>query len=97
VEQKPLQPAIIHDIAYINHYDTKSAWEWVNIKQKRGTCSGEETTKLKHAANVEYFFGINERTAEKERILGVATDPKNKTEEKSKPKSAKRTNSRKRK
>jgi hypothetical protein len=46
---------------------------------------------------VEYFFGINERTAEKERILGVATEPKNKTEEKSKPKSAKRTNSRKRK
>jgi hypothetical protein len=97
VEQKPLQPAIIHDIAYINHYDTKSAWEWVNIKQKRGTCSGEETTKLKHAANVEYFFGINERTTEKEQILGVATEPKNKTEEKSKPKSAKRTNSRKRK
>ena len=112
VPQKPLQEKIIHTLAYINHYDTKSAWEWVNIKQRRGTCSGEETTKLKHANHVNYFFGINERTAEKERILGVANasdvpeiDFGNKTPQEespaapavSKPKSAKRANSRKKK
>jgi hypothetical protein len=97
VEQKPLQPSIIHAFARIDHYDTKTAEEWVNIKQRRGTCSGDEITRQKRAVNVEYFFSLNERTTEKEQILGVATEPKNKTEEKSKPKSAKRTNSRKRK
>jgi hypothetical protein len=93
VEQKPLQPSIIHAFARIDHYDTKTAEEWVNIKQRRGTCSGDEITRQKRAVNVEYFFSLNERTPEKEHILGVCTtneETAKKPAKKSKPKTAKK-------
>jgi hypothetical protein len=93
VEQKPLQPSIIHAFARIDHYDTKTAEEWVNIKQRRGTCSGDEITRQKRAVNVEYFFSLNERTPEKEHILGVRTaneETAKKPAKKSKPKTAKK-------
>lgn len=93
VEQKPLQPSIIHAFARIDHYDTKTAEEWVNIKQRRGTCSGDEVTRQKRAVNVEYFFSLNERTTEKEHILGVRTaneEAAKPTAKKSKPKTAKK-------
>jgi hypothetical protein len=45
------------------------------------------------AKNVDYFFSINERTHEKEGILGVK--PKKSGKSVGKPKTAKRTNSKK--
>ena len=69
VPQIPIQKNIIHDIARIDHYDTKSAWEWANVKCKRGTCCGDEYTKRWLQKSTEYFFCINTRTPEKEAIL----------------------------
>ena len=52
----------------LDHYTTKTAEEFVE-KVKRGFPLMEpyNTTYRKHA--VEYFFAINERTEEKEKIL----------------------------
>ena len=71
VEQVPIQPRAMHRVAWVNHYDTKTAWEYVNVKWKRGTCCGNAYTEEKRKSMVDYFFGINQRTAEKETILGV--------------------------
>ena len=69
VEQKPIQPKVIHNFAWIDHYNTKSAEEYINVKWKRGTCCGDEWTAEKRKKCVEYFFGINTRTPKKEAIL----------------------------
>lgn len=71
VEQVPIQPRAMHRVAWVNHYDTKTAWEYVNVKWKRGTCCGDAYTEEKRKSMVDYFFGINKRTPEKESILGV--------------------------
>lgn len=71
VEQVPIQPEVLHQVAYINHYDTKTADEWVNIKMKRGSCCGEVFTANKRLHSADYFFSINKRTKEKEIILGL--------------------------
>jgi hypothetical protein len=70
----------------VDHYDTKTADEYINVKWARGTCCGDVYTNGKRKTCVEYFFGINERTPEKEEILGV-----------SKPKDEKSKNSKKQK
>ena len=85
IEQKPLQPKVIHSVAYIKHYNTKTAEEWATLKMRRLSPCGEKYNREMKAKNVEYFFSINERTPEKEAILGVKKP--------SKPKTAKRTNS----
>lgn len=77
VNQTPLQPKVIHSIARVDHYNTKSAEEWRDIKCKRGTCCGDAYTERWMKTNVEYFFGINERTPEKEAILSGKSKPKN--------------------
>ena len=69
VPQQPIQESVIHHPARVVHYDTKTADEYINVKWKRGSCCGEEYTKAKRRTCVDYFFGINQRTAEKERIL----------------------------
>ena len=71
IEQKPLQPKVIHSVAYIKHYNTKTAEEWATLKMRRLSPCGEKYNREMKAKNVEYFFSINERTAEKEVILGV--------------------------
>ena len=71
VPQEPLQNHVIHNVARIDHYDTKSAEEWVTIKLKRGIPSGQVNSDNLRKQNVEYFFSINQRTPEKEAILGV--------------------------
>ena len=71
VPQEPLQNHVIHDVARIDHYDTKSAEEWVTVKLKRGIPSGKVNSDNLRKHNVEYFFSINQRTPEKEAILGV--------------------------
>ena len=92
IEQIPVQPKVIHSVAYTKHYNTKTAEEWVQ-KVQRGTCCGDKITARFQQKAVEYFFSINERTPEKEVILGVKKPAKTaKSKSGSKPKTAKRTN-----
>ena len=81
IEQIPVQPKVIHKVAYIKHYNTKTAEEWATLKMRRLSPCGEKYNREMKAKNVEYFFSINERTPEKEAILGI-----------SKPKTKKSTN-----
>ena len=71
IEQIPVQPKVIHSVAYIKHYNTKTAEEWATLKMRRLSPCGEDYNREMKAKNVEYFFSINERTAEKEEILGL--------------------------
>ena len=87
IEQIPVQPKVIHSVAYIKHYNTKTAEEWATLKMRRLSPCGDEYNREMKAKNVDYFFSINERTPEKEEILGVKKP--------SKPKTTKRTNSKK--
>ena len=91
IEQKAVQPNVIHSVARLLHFNTKTAEEWLE-KVSRGWAdvTGLSYKQRKEHA-IEYFFSINERTPEKEEILGVK--PKKKTI--GKPKTAKRTNSKK--
>ena len=91
VEQVPIQSTVIHKVAWINHYNTKTAEEWATLKMRRLSPCGEDYNREMKAKNVDYFFSINERTAEKEAILGVKPSKKSP----SKPKTTKRTNSKK--
>ena len=72
IEQVPVQPKAIHRVAWIDHYNTKTAEEWATLKMKRLSPCGEAYNREMKAKNVEYFFSINERTPEKEAILGVS-------------------------
>lgn len=54
--------------AWLNHYQTKTIEEWLEIKQKRGVADRTRETFLK-TYKVEYFFRYNEKTEEKEKIL----------------------------
>ena len=103
IEQIPVQPKVIHKVAYIKHYNTKTADEWATLKMHRLSPCGDDYNREMKAKNVDYFFGINERTPEKEEILGVKPSKKTKGKAQtsaishqtspSKPKTAKRTNS----
>ena len=70
IEQKAVQPKAIHSVAYIKHYNTKTADEWATLKMRRLSPCGDEYNREMKAKNVDYFFSINERTPEKEEILG---------------------------
>jgi len=86
VEQYPtMQP--LYEVAWVNHYHTKTAEEFLE-KIQRGFPNGNQYTDDYRKKAVDYFFAINERTPEKEAILGV----KKKV---GKPKTTKRTNSKK--
>lgn len=91
IEQKAVQPKVIHSVAHIKHYNTKTAEEWLE-KVSRGwvDVTGLSYKQRKEHA-IEYFFSINERTAEKEAILGVAKTPQECTAKSDgKPKTQKR-------
>ena len=75
------------EVAWIDHHFTKTAEEFV---QKVSLIEKE-----KNAAN--HFFRFNERTAEKEAILGVAAKPQPAEKADSKPKTQKRKVSKKQK
>ena len=94
IEQIPVQPKAIHSVAYIKHYNTKTAEEWATLKMRRLSPCGDEYNREMKAKNVDYFFSINERTPEKEAILGVKPKKAGKAAD-SKPKTAKRANSKK--
>ena len=104
IEQIPVQPKVIHSVAYIKHYNTKTAEEWATLKMRRLSPCGEDYNREMKAKNVEYFFSINERTPEKEAILGVIPPPSFdeaqgtpivERKKNSKPQRTKRTNSKK--
>ena len=75
IAQKPVQDVCIHHPARVDHYNTKTAEEW-NDKVSRGwvDLSGNDEKQRRENA-VKYFFSINERTSEKEKILGVLPQP----------------------
>jgi hypothetical protein len=75
IEQIPVQPKVIHGVAYIKHYNTKTAEEWATLKMRRLSPCGDEYNREMKAKNVKYFFSINERTPEKEEILKVLSNP----------------------
>ena len=105
VEQVPIQPKVIHSVAWISHYNTKTAEEWME-KVSRGwvDVTGLAYVQRKEHA-IEYFFSINKRTPEKEEILGVKPSKKTKGKAQpsavshqtspSKPKTTKRANNKK--
>ena len=99
-EESTLYPAIkpVHKVAWIDHYLTKTAEEYVG-KINRGFANvSQEHNDKRKATMVEDFFAINERTPEKEAILGVKKPTKTaKSSVKTigKPKTTKRTNSKK--
>ena len=70
-EEVRLYPAIepVHRVAWIDHYLTKTAEEYVG-KIGRGFINvSQEHNDKRKATMVEDFFAINERTPEKEAIL----------------------------
>ena len=92
-EEVTLYPAIkpVHKVAWIDHYLTKTAEEYVG-KINRGFINvSQEHNDHRKTHAIEHFFNINERTPEKEAILGVKPSKKSV----SKPKTTKRTNSKK--
>lgn len=104
-QEVKLYPAIkpVHDVAWIDHYLTKTAEEYIG-KINRGfiNISQEHNDHRKDHA-IEDFFNINERTTEKEEILGVKPSKKTKGKAQTsaishqtspgKPRTTKRTNS----
>jgi hypothetical protein len=92
-DEAVLYPAIkpVHKVAWIDHYLTKTAEEYIG-KINRGFINvSQEHNDKRKATMVEDFFNINERTPEKEAILGVKPSKKSP----SKPRTTKRTNSKK--
>lgn len=99
-EDVTLYPAIkpVHKVAWIDHYLTKTAEEYIG-KINRGFINvSQEHNDHRKAHAIEDFFNINERTPEKEEILGLknpAKTAKSSVKSASKPKTTKRTNSKK--
>ena len=59
-----------YEVAWVNHYHTKTAEEFLE-KVRRGFPNGSQYTEDYVKKAVDYFFSINERTAEKEEILAA--------------------------
>jgi hypothetical protein len=68
VEQYPTMPPL-YEVAWVNHYHTKTAEEFLE-KMRRGFPNGDQYTADYRKKAIDYFFAINERTEEKEAILG---------------------------
>lgn len=56
-----------HDTAYLKHFTTKTIEEWLSNKMQRGT--PDRTYEEALTSYKDYFFKINERTAEKEAFI----------------------------
>ena len=57
-----------YDVAWVNHYHTKTAEEYVE-KIRRGFPNGTDYTEANRRKAEEYFFALNKRTKEKEAII----------------------------
>ena len=71
VKQMPIQDQVIHDIARVDHYDTKTAEEWIDKNRRGWPDATKEIADRRKASAIEIFFAINKRTKEKEEILSV--------------------------
>lgn len=60
---------IDHSLIWLDHYWTKTAEEWVNVKLSRGYHGDVLYTQQIIQQNDRNFFSVNERTAEKEEIM----------------------------
>lgn len=69
VEPSPFVRPFDHSVMWIDHYWTKTAEEWRNVKLKRGFSTGREYDKWFMQKQTEFFFKVNERTPEKEAIV----------------------------
>ena len=69
VPPSPFVRPFDHSVMRIDHYWTKTAEEWRNIKLKRGFATGREYDKWFMQQQENFFFRVNERTPEKEAIL----------------------------
>ena len=58
-----------HSVMRLDHYWTKTAEEWVNVKLKRGFPSPAVYMQRFETVQDKYFFAVNERTPEKEEII----------------------------
>ena len=76
------------EVAWIDHHFTKTAEEFVQKVNRSWPAIHDERIIEKEKNAVNHFFRFNERTAEKEAILGVK--PAKKPAKKSKPKTAKK-------
>ena len=76
--QKAFSKKIIHDTIWLDHYWTKTAEEWVNVKLSRGYHGDTHYTNMIKSQSDRNFFGVNERTPEKEQILSalIFSNPK---------------------
>ena len=85
------------EVAWIDHHFTKTAEEFAHKVSRSWPAIHDERIieKEKNAAN--HFFRFNERTAEKEAILGVAAKPQPTEKASGKPKTQKRKVSKKQK
>jgi hypothetical protein len=87
-EEVRLYPAIepVHKVAWIDHYLTKTAEEYVG-KIGRGFINvSQEHNDKRKATMMEDFFNINERTPEKEAILrGEKLEPEPEPQPEPKP------------
>ena len=85
------------EVAWIDHHFTKTAEEFAQKVSRSWPAIHDERIieKEKNAAN--HFFRFNERTAEKEEILGVAAKPQPAEKADGKPKTQKRKVSKKQK
>ena len=92
VKQVPIQDQVIHDIARVDHYDTKTAEEWVAKNRRGWPDATQEVADRRRASAIDIFFAINKRTKEKEEILSVLKVKPEKVERVSKPKTKKSTN-----
>ena len=92
IAQVPVQPKAIHRVAWINHYDTKTAEEWIDKNRRGWPDATKEIADRRRASAIDIFFAINKRTKEKEEILSVLKVKPEKVERVSKPKTKKSTN-----
>ena len=79
-ETVPMRPLIPYQLkhAWINHYETKTAEEYMD-KCRRGFPLSQQYADGFLRNSVRFFFAINQRTAEKEEILRdvLLTNPQN--------------------
>ena len=68
VEQKPFAK-YDHTTAWLDHFHTKTAEEFIDKCWRGFCCGGEEYDTRYRTRATEIFFRINERTPEKERML----------------------------
>ena len=60
---------IDHSLIWLDHYWTKTAEEWVNVKLSRGYHGDALYTQQIIQQNDRNFFSVNKRTAEKEEMM----------------------------